>query len=71
MKINIYLHLDERERKYLEKQLGKNYEDILKQECIDISKKRICIDCNKWFSRTSIKRHNEIYHKKSTILFSR
>lgn len=66
--MNIHLHLTEKERQYLETKLGKDYMDVLVKECIDISKKRICIDCNKWLSRTSIKRHNEIYHKKTTII---
>lgn len=62
MKVNIHLHLTEKERAYLETKLGKDYIDILIKECIDISKMKLCIYCNKWFSRTSIKRHNSIFH---------
>jgi len=63
MKVNIHLHLTERERNYLEKCLGEKYIEILVKESIDISKKRLCVECGKWFERTSIKRHNAIYHK--------
>lgn len=70
MKINIHLHLTEKERQFLETKLGKDYMDILIKECIDISKMKLCIYCNKWFSRTSIKRHNAIFHDKKVITAS-
>lgn len=67
MKVNIHLHLTEKERTYLETKLGNNYVDILIKECIDISKMKLCVYCNKWFSRTSIKRHNAIFHNNKSL----
>lgn len=67
MNVNIHLHLSDRERQFLEEKLGPNYMTILIKECVDISKMRVCTICNKWFSRTSIKRHNATKHNKPTF----
>jgi hypothetical protein len=67
MKVNIHLHLTEKERRFLQEHLGEKYIDVLVKECIDISKMKLCVHCNKWYSRTSIKRHNGRYHNKSVI----
>jgi hypothetical protein len=70
MNVNIHLHLTQKQISFLKNQFGEKYMEILVKESIDITKKKLCVECNKWYSRTSIKRHNNAFHDKKTLTVS-
>lgn len=60
---NIY-KITEKDVEHLVKQIGKDYIEYCRINNIDLEKKTICIHCNKFFSRTAIKRHTNIFHSR-------
>lgn len=60
---NLY-KITEKDVNYLIKQIGKDYIEYCKINNIDLEKQTICIECNKFYNRTAIKRHTNRFHSR-------